>query len=662
MKKLVEKLLNWCKKSMKMRICVGKSANPERVLPSMAMETVGETVLPAAVEAVGMAETIGEKAAFGKSGRKKPENMLEALQCFLTARYNFRYNLLTEQTEYRGKEMPDEEYAMVAQRDLNTFCLEAHSGGINCWDKDVSRLLHSRKVENYHPFLHYMSHLPQWDGVDRVTPLAVRISRKPMWVKGFHRWMLGVAAQWLGQAQDCANAVAPMLVSREQGKRKSSFCKILMPKELTPYYIDKFDLTSESGCEQKLSLFGLINMDEFDKYRAGQMPALKNLMQMTTLTFRRAHRSAFSHLPRIASFIGTSNMTDLLTDPTGSRRFLCAEVDDKIDCTPPDHAQLFAQLKAELVGGERYWFSEEEEKEIQHSNRNFYKMPAEQELFLRCFRMPQEGELSKPYTTTDLFNYLQKHYPAAMRGVTPNRLGRMMVALGIQRVHTEYGNVYRLEQDIEELKDRQSSEHSLREVNDPGIQVIDTYYYQVEGVRMKERLLIFAADYQHLDQTGKLFYLHKDKYKANCCILKKYDSILHAKVPRNKIYTLKKGLRSIYINNYEYHLMCYENCPPPPPEPEPEDFGAKYKSVAEALDRVEKDWSGLLDAETEYYEKHLFLSERQRASMRRMLRHQKNTIDRYKNDLNEMADAYRKENQEYKVERSEDDLFSGTER
>lgn len=99
-----------------------------------------------------------------------------------------------------------------------------------------------------------------------------------------------------------------------------------MPKELTPYYIDKFDLTSESGCEQKLSLFGLINMDEFDKYRAGQMPALKNLMQTTTLTFRRAHRPAFSHLPRIASFIGTSNMTDLLTDPTGSRRFLCAEV------------------------------------------------------------------------------------------------------------------------------------------------------------------------------------------------------------------------------------------------------------------------------------------------------------------------------------------------
>ena len=164
MKKLVEKLLNWCKKSMKMRICVGKSANPERVLPSTATETVDDIVLPAAVETAGMAETIDEKAVSGKLGRKKPENMLVALQCFLTARYDFRYNLLTEQTEYRGKEVPDEEYAMVAQRDLNTFCLEARSGGINCWDKDVSRLLHSKKVENYHPFLHYMSHLPQWDG------------------------------------------------------------------------------------------------------------------------------------------------------------------------------------------------------------------------------------------------------------------------------------------------------------------------------------------------------------------------------------------------------------------------------------------------------------------------------------------------------------------
>lgn len=220
MKKLVEKLLSWCKKSMKMSKSVGRSTAP------VTGRSVGQAGNPVETIAETLPTTVDHSVS-GKPGRKKPENMLETLQRFLTARYDFRYNLLTEQTEYRGKEMPDEEYGIVAQRDLNTFCLEARTGGINCWDKDVSRLLHSRKVENYHPFLHYMNHLPQWDGVDRVTPLAVRISRKPLWTKGFHRWMLGVAAQWLGQAQDCANAVAPMLVSREQGKRKYSLFDFL---------------------------------------------------------------------------------------------------------------------------------------------------------------------------------------------------------------------------------------------------------------------------------------------------------------------------------------------------------------------------------------------------------------------------------------------------
>ena len=456
MKKLVEKLLSWCKKSMKMKMCLGKSTAPvtgqsvgqtgnaEGVLPSTATETVDDIVLPAAVETAGMAETIDEKAVSGKLGRKKPENMLVALQCFLTARYDFRYNLLTEQTEYRGKEVPDEEYAMVAQRDLNTFCLEARSGGINCWDKDVSRLLHSKKVENYHPFLHYMSHLPQWDGVDRVTPLAVRISRKPMWVKGFHRWMLGVAAQWLGQAQDCANAVAPMLVSREQGKRKSSFCKILMPKELTPYYIDKFDLTSESGCEQKLSLFGLINMDEFDKYRAGQMPALKNLMQMASLSLCKAYQKNYRSLPRIASFIGTSNRKDLLTDPTGSRRFICVLVEYPIDCEGIDYAQLYAQLKAEILAGEHYWFTKEEETELQQSNMTFYRQGPVEDVLRSCYRAAEKGEGCELLSSADIFQRLKKINPAAMRGANPASLAQILIAVGIERKHTKFGNVYRV--------------------------------------------------------------------------------------------------------------------------------------------------------------------------------------------------------------------------
>ena len=218
-------------------------------------------------------------------------------------------------------------------------------------------------------------------------------------------------------------------------------------------------------------------------------------------------------------------------------------------------------------------------------------------------------------------------------------------------------NVKGLKDDINELREKQSSENSLRENIDPSIMLIDRYYYQVEGVRMKERLLIFAADYQRLDNTGKLFYLHKDKYKANCRILKKFDPMLHAKASRNQLYTLKKGVRSVYINDYEYHLACHENCAPPPPPPVEEDLEAKFQTVMETVQRAETDWDMLLGEETAYLDAHLFLNDHQKYALKRMLNVQKNDITRYKNELNELADAYRKEKQEYQIERPENGLF-----
>ena len=380
----------------------------------------------------------GQRAGQVKNTSKKeihPSTMLQRLETYLSDKYDFRFNVLTEQTEYAPK--TETSYQMIDQRTLNTFCIDARSHGINCWGKDVSRLLLSQKIKDFHPFTNYMTNLPAWDGTDRVTELAQRVSDKPLWVHGFHRWMLAMAAQWMNLDAQCANAVAPLLISTEQGRCKSTFCSILLPEELQRFYIDKFDITSVSGCEQKLSLFGLINMDEFDRYGIRTMATLKNLMQLKKLTFRKSHRSYYSQLPRIASFIGTSNQKELLTDTTGSRRFLCVEVKEKIDCTRPDYAQLYAQLKAELLAGERYWFTSEEEKEIQANNRPFYKALPEQEVFFKCFRLPEEGEKGIQLSATEIFCRIQKRFPAALRG------GNVR-AMEIPRMHTREGSMYQV--------------------------------------------------------------------------------------------------------------------------------------------------------------------------------------------------------------------------
>jgi len=393
-------------------------------------------------EQVVNVESVKAEIPFPIEKQKPVTSMLEKLENYLFKEYDFRFNVLTEQTEYRKK--GEGAFHWVDQRVLNTLCMKARKEGINCWDKDVSRLLLSEQISDFHPFTAYADSLPEWDGVDRVSELARRVSDEALWVNGFHRWMLGMVAQWMKLEGQCANAVAPLLVSTEQGRCKSTFCSILLPEELQRFYIDKFDLTSVSGCEQKLSQFGLINMDEFDRYSVRSMATLKNLMQLKKLTFRKSHRAYYSQLPRIASFIGTSNQKELLTDTTGSRRFLCVEVKEKIDCTRPEYAQLYAQLKAELLAGERYWFTSEEEKEIQANNQAFYKHSPEQELFFKCFRIPSAEEEGIRLSSTDIFCRLQKRFPAAFRGRSVSNMGRMLLAMGVERTRTREGSFYRV--------------------------------------------------------------------------------------------------------------------------------------------------------------------------------------------------------------------------
>ena len=397
--------------------------------------------------------------------KAKSCSLMQEVTAFLTSRYRFRFNVLTEETEVTNiaNNIPDTHlrYAKVDERWMNTLSMEAIETGIDCWDRDIQRFVRSRRISEYHPFTAYFEQLPEWDGKDRVSALARRVSDDPVWVNGFHRWMLGLSAQWMQFHPDTnnansanransinrANSVAPLLVSSRQGLGKSTFCRLLMPDALKAYYTESYDLSSPASAEAKLAACGLINLDEFDKLSASKMPLLKNLMQASALNIRKAYKRSASALPRIASFIGTSNREDLLVDRTGSRRFLCVSLEHAIDCvTPVEHEQLYAQLKAELLSGERSWFNKEEEQAIQQHNALFYKHIPEEEVFRLCFRLATEADHPQEVLTlsaTQLFERMKSAHPSVMRGMTAYSLSRILPQLG-ERVHTAKGNVYRV--------------------------------------------------------------------------------------------------------------------------------------------------------------------------------------------------------------------------
>ena len=385
--------------------------------------------------------------------KAKSSSLMQEVTAFLTSRYRFRFNVLTEETEVAEvtNNIPDTHlrYTKVDERWMNTLSMEAIETGIDCWDRDIQRFVRSRRISEYHPFTAYFERLPEWDGTDRVSALARRVSDDPVWVNGFHRWMLGLSAQWMQFRPDTnrANSVAPLLVSSRQGLGKSTFCRLLMPDALKAYYTESYDLGSPASAEARLAAYGLINLDEFDKLGASKMPLLKNLMQASALNIRKAYKRSASALPRIASFIGTSNREDLLVDRTGSRRFLCVSLEHAIDCTTSvEHEQLYAQLKAELLSGERSWFNKEEEQTIQRHNAMFYKHVPEEEVFRLCFRFATEEDHPQEVLTlsaTQLFERMKSAHLSAMRGMTAYSLSRILPQLG-ERVHTAKGNVYRV--------------------------------------------------------------------------------------------------------------------------------------------------------------------------------------------------------------------------
>ncbi len=363
----------------------------------------------------------------------------------LHAKYHLRYNVLTGNTEYRAVDAVDDTpFLPVTKRVYKTWLCELQAEGTDFWwIGGIEAVVESMHVKEYHPVMAWLDGLPQWDGIDRLRPLMSRLTTDKTLVTYLTRWMLAFVHQAQGGDAVFGNSVAPLLISDRQGLHKSTFCRLLLPKALRHLYTDSFDLSAEGQCERKLADYLLINLDEFDRYSPRKQSLLKNLMQMTTLSIRRAYERNVSVLPRIASFIGTSNSDALLSDPTGSRRFLCIEITESIDVdTPIEHEQLYAQCLQLLNRGERHHFTDDEVRDIELRNREFRCSLPLEELFFTHYRLPREGEKPLLLSAADIYDHLYDLNPRTMRTFSRQNFGAELRSMGVLRCKHRERRVY----------------------------------------------------------------------------------------------------------------------------------------------------------------------------------------------------------------------------
>ena len=312
------------------------------------------------------------------------------INIFLNANYELRKNVMRGVAEYRMRTGIGFSFQDLTEEARNSITMRALEQGIRCWDKDIRRYVNSDDIERFDPLNDYLEHLPKWDGKDRVTAMAERIPTEwADWTHLFHIWMRSMVAMWLGKGQLTGNALVPLLIGR-QGCGKSSFCRILMPRDLLDYYNDRINFKNEQDLNLGLTSFGLINLDEFDKITQRQQIVLKYLVSTADLKYRPPYGKAYTSNRRYASFIGTTNDQTPLTDPSGSRRFVCVAVDGDIDfLSPVQHDQLYAQLLQEIRHGERYWLTREEESALMEHNLQYQRLNGLGEMLMALVQKPR---------------------------------------------------------------------------------------------------------------------------------------------------------------------------------------------------------------------------------------------------------------------------------
>ena len=359
---------------------------------------------------------------------------------FLTMRYAFRYNTVLSCTEYRPVALSADSFTPLDPRMLRRIILEVQREGIEVSPNDIRNYIESDYVRQFDPVGDYLASCEgAWDGHDHIGDLARTVpTDAPLWHKWFKTWLLAMVSQWQNQPSRLyGNSVAPLLIS-PQGYHKSTFCRQLLPDVLKWGYTDSLTLSDRRQVMLAMSQQLLINLDEFNQISPRvQQGFLKNVIQLPSIKAKRPYGTHLEELPRKASFIATSNMTDILSDPSGNRRFIGIELTAPIDTSRvPDHHQLFAQALQLLRNGSRSWFDKAETEQIMLWNRRYEIQEPADQYFSLCFSVADDplDPSAEWLSTAEIFDVIKQKVGSSLQVNTLIAFGRKLANMpGMRR-------------------------------------------------------------------------------------------------------------------------------------------------------------------------------------------------------------------------------------
>ena len=371
---------------------------------------------------------------------RKTSSKNSEIEAYLSIRYEFRYNTVLGRTEYRR--MNSSDFTKVGRYEINTLRREIDNDiGIITSSENLYSIIESSFSPRINPIQEYFKNLPLVD-VSSSSPFSLKtiphlascvvVRNSDKWLPYLTKWLVAVVANAMDD-RECRNHTC-LVLTGEQGKFKTTFLDLLCPPALYGYSYTGKIYPQEKDTLTYIGQNLIVNIDDQLKaLNKRDENELKNLITCPMVKYRMPYDKYVEEHPHLASFVASVNGNDFLTDPTGSRRFLPFEVlsidIERAKAISMDN--VYAEAKALLKSGFRYWFDDDEIAELYRESEDFQVQTAEMELLLRCFEKPTEDESYSLMTTTEILTYLgiYTHQPLVAK-----RMGEALKKAGYIKV------------------------------------------------------------------------------------------------------------------------------------------------------------------------------------------------------------------------------------
>lgn len=374
---------------------------PEEVAIAFAVRDFQQDDLDVA-SAIRNAYRYVSKTQAAVKAKEEKVPVVSRIMDFLSCRYRFRRNVILDRLEFAeitqgadtevAAERPSPVFRPLRAKDLNSIYVNLLTDGVNCSLNTLKAIVDSDYASCFNPFEDYLLNLPAWDGTrDYIGELAdtVLTEDREFWRESFRRWLVGSVACALREKK--VNQLVLILFGG-QGKGKSTWISRLLPPLWNEYYHTGMINPDNKDDMLLLSTRYLINMEEFQGVKAGDLAGLKRIITQDSIIQRKVYDTQAFCFIRHASFIASTNKRRCLQDIDGNRRFLPSSVLSVDYRKPVDYCGVYSQAMALLDSGYRYWYEGDEIDGLNlHNELHRLKDPVEENLFV-FFRRALAGD------------------------------------------------------------------------------------------------------------------------------------------------------------------------------------------------------------------------------------------------------------------------------